>query len=291
MLDFFQNTLDGIMVGASYALLGLGFTLIFGVMRRLNLAYGPTIMMGVYAAAYVSLKAYDSLALALAVSVIVSMAVGYCVEGVCFRAVKSDNPLTSMVSAFAIWMVLEEIIILLTWGRMFPVRNPMGLAPIDLGPISLRGDYFLLFLAAVMLMIGLYWVVFRTAFGRAVRAVAENRQAARLMGLNVTRVSSQIFALTSAFGGFVAFFIAASLHQITPGFGLWATVKGLIVMVLGGIGSIPGAILGGLLLGVIELQAIWYLGASYRDLVAFLLLFLLLVVRPRGLLGTSSSKA
>ena len=291
MLDFLQNTLDGVMVGASYALLGLGFTLIFGVMRRLNLSYGPTLMMGVYAAAFVGLKVHDSLFLALIVSVSVAVIVGLCIEGICFRAVKSDNPLTSMVSAFAMWMVLEEIIILLTWGRLFPVKNPMGLAPIDIGPIAIRGDYLLLFIAAVLLMFGLYALIYWTAFGRAVRAVAENKRAAQITGINVSKVSRQIFVLTSVFGGLVAFFIAASLHQITPNFGLWATVKGLIVMVLGGIGSIPGAIVGGLLLGVVELNAIWYLGGSYRDLVAFLLLFLLLVLRPHGLLGTPEARS
>lgn len=285
MLDFAQNTLDGIMVGASYALLGLGFTLTFGVMRRLNLSYGPTVMMGVYAGAYVSLNIYGSLVLALALAVTVSVLVGLIIEGVCFRAVRSDNPLASMVSAFAMWMVLEEIIILLTWGRLFPVENPAGLSTFDIGPISVRGDYLALFVAAVVLMAGIYWLLFHTAFGRKVRAVGENRKAAQLVGIDVNRVSRGIFVLTSAFGGFVAFFIAASLHQITPGFGLWATVKGLIVMILGGIGSIPGAVLGGLLLGFIELQAVWYIGAGFRDLVAFLLLFLFLIVRPKGLLG------
>lgn len=290
MLDFVQNTLDGIMVGASYALLGLGFTLTFGVMRRLNLSYGPTIMMGVYAGAYVSLNIYNSLLLALALAVGVSIIVGLVIEGVCFRAVRSANPLASMVSAFAMWMVLQEIIILLTWGRLFPVENPTGLATFDLGPVLVRGDYLVLFICAVGLMAGLYWLLYYTAFGRAVRAVGENRKAAQLMGINVVQVSRRIFILTSAFGGMVAFFIAASLHQITPGFGLWATVKGLIVMILGGIGSIPGAVFGGLLLGIIEMQAVWYIGASYRDLVAFLILFLFLIVRPRGLLGQGEAR-
>ena len=121
------------------------------------------------------------------------------------------------------------------------------------------------------------------------RAVAENPKAARLTGINVSRVSSAIFTLSSAFGGFVAYFIALSLHQITPGFGLWATVKGLIVMILGGMGSIPGAIVGGLLLGIIELQALWYLGAGYRDMAAYLILFLFLIARPRGLFGARAA--
>lgn len=286
MLDFAQNTLDGVMVGASYALLGLGFTLTFGVMRRLNLAYGPTITMGVYAGAYISLQVYNSLLLALVVSVAVSVIVGLLVEGACFKAVKSNNALTSMVSAFAMWMVLEEIIIISTWGRLFPVENPTGLATFEIGQFAVRGDYLILFVAAVVLMSLIYWLIYRTGFGRSVRAVAANEKAAQLMGINVARMSTGVFVLTSVFGGLVAFFIAASLHQITPGFGLWATVKGLIVMILGGIGSIPGAILGGFLLGIIELQALWYLGASYRDLVAFLVLFLFLIIRPRGILGT-----
>ena len=290
MPDFIQNVLDGIMVGASYALLGLGFTLMFGVMRRLNLSYGPTITMGVYAGAWISLQVHQSLLLALCVSVLVSVIVGLLVEGICFRAVRSDNPLTSMVSAFAMWMVLEEIIILLTWGRLFPVENPTGLSAFSVGDFTVRGDYFILFVSAVVLMGLIYRLIYRTAYGRAVRAVAADRKAAQLMGINVSRVSTGVFVLTSAFGGFVAFFIAASLHQITPGFGLWATVKGLIVMILGGIGSIPGAIAGGLLLGVIELQALWYLGGGYRDLVAFLVLFLFLVVRPRGILGAGEAR-
>lgn len=289
MLDFLQNLVDGIMFGASYALLGLGFTLIFGVMRRLNLSYGPTIMVGVYAAASVSIHFHPSLILALIVSVAVAVIAGHCIQLMCFRWVRSDNPLTSMVSAFAMWMVLEEIIILLTWGRLYPVKNPFPMAPLDVGPFMVRGDYLLLFLAAGVLMAALYWLIFFTRFGRAVRAVAENPKAARLTGINVGRVSSAIFTLSSAFGGFVAYFIAVSLHQITPGFGLWATVKGLIVMVLGGMGSIPGAIAGGLLLGIIELQALWYLGAGYRDMVAYLILFLFLIARPRGLFGARAA--
>lgn len=290
MFDFLQNTLDGLMFGASYALFGLGFTLTFGIMRRLNLSYGPTLMMGVYAGAWISINLYQSLLLALVVSVAVSVLTGLCIERICFRWVRSDNPLTSMVSAFAMWMVLEEIIILLTWGRLYPVENPVGLEPLRLGALSVRGDYLLLFFAAVVLMGGIWWLVYRSAVGRAIRAVAENAHAARLMGIDVDRVSSTVFVATSVFGGLIAFFIAASLYQITPHFGLWATVKGLIVMILGGIGSIPGAIVGGLLLGVIELHALWYLGAGYRDLVAFLVLFLFLIVRPHGIFGVRAAR-
>lgn len=283
MVDFLQNTLDGLMFGAAYALLGLGFTLTFGVMRRLNLSYGPTLMVGVYAGTWVSLNLYRSLPVALVVTVIVAVTISIVIERVSFRWVKSDSPLTSMVSAFALWMVLEEIIVLLTWGRRFPVENPLTIGALTVGPFYVRGDYLALFLAGLVLMALVHFLVFRTPFGRKVRAVAENPAAARVIGINVSQISSRVFALVAGLGGLMAFFIASSLHQITPHFGLWATVKGLIVMVLGGLGSIPGAIAGGLLLGVVESQALWYLGAGYRDLVAYLLLFILLVAMPQGL--------
>lgn len=291
MSDFLQNTLDGLMFGASYALLGLGFTLTFGVMRRLNLSYGPTLMVGVYAGAWTSLNLFNSLLLALAVTVIVAVAVSLVIEQVSFRWVKSDSPLTPMVSAFALWMVLEEIIVLFTWGRQYPVNNPLAFGSLYIGPFYVRGDYLTLFLAALALMVLVQVLVFRTPFGRKVRALAENPAAARVIGIDVDQVSSRVFALVAGLGGLMAFFVAASLHQITPHFGLWATVKGLIVMVIGGLGSIPGAIAGGLLLGVVESQALWYLGASYRDLVAYFLLFLLLIALPQGLFSREKSAA
>ncbi len=283
MLDFLQNTLDGLMFGASYALLGLGFTMTFGVMRRLNLSYGPTLMVGVYAGTWVSLHVLNSLLIALVVTVVIAIAITIIIERVSFRWVKSDNPLASMVSAFALWMVLEEIIVLLTWGRRLPVENPLAFDSLNLGSFYVRGDYLGLFLTALILMIILNVVVSRSAFGRKVRAIAEDPIAARVIGIDVNTISRRVFVLVAGLGGMMAFFIAASLHQITPHFGLWATVKGLIVMVIGGLGSIPGAIVGGLLLGIVEAQALWYLGAGYRDLVAYVLLFVLLVALPRGL--------
>lgn len=283
MLDFLQNTLDGLMFGASYALLGLGFTLTFGVMRRLNLSYGPTLMVGVYAGTWVSLHVLNSLLIALVVTVVIAIAITIIIERVSFRWVKSDNPLASMVSAFALWMVLEEIIVLLTWGRRLPVENPLAFDSLNLGSFYVRGDYLGLFLTALILMVLINVVVSRSGFGRKVRAIAEDPIAARVIGIDVDKISRRVFILVAGLGGMMAFFIAASLHQITPHFGLWATVKGLIVMVIGGLGSIPGAIVGGLLLGVVEAQALWYLGASYRDLVAYGLLFVLLIALPRGL--------
>ena len=131
----------------------------------------------------------------------------------------------------------------------------------------------------------LHVLLYRTRFGLALRALSENPLAARFMGINVQWIIFLAFALASALGGVAAYLIVGTDGQITPMFGLWATFKGLIAMMLGGMGSVPGAILGGLLLGVIETQSVWYLGTEFRDLTAYMVLFVFLVLRPGGLMG------
>ncbi|MCH8113329.1 MAG: branched-chain amino acid ABC transporter permease, partial [Proteobacteria bacterium] len=142
-----------------------------------------------------------------------------------------------------------------------------------------------MFVVAVVLVAVVHTVLYRTRFGLAVRAVSENPLAARFMGINVDAVMFWAFALVSAIGGVTGFLILATDQQVTPYFGLWATFKGLIAMMLGGMGSLPGAILGGLVLGIVEVQSLWYLGNDYKDLSAYFLLFLVLIIRPGGILG------
>ena len=142
-----------------------------------------------------------------------------------------------------------------------------------------------MFACAVVLTTLLHLLLYRTRFGLALRAVSENPLAARFMGINIGAVMFWAFAVASVLGGVAAYLIVSTDGQITPMFGLWATFKGLIAMMFGGMGSVPGAILGGLLLGVVESQSVWYLGTEYRDLATYLLLFLFLVLRPGGIMG------
>jgi branched-chain amino acid transport system permease protein len=281
------------MVGASYALLGLGFTLIFGVLRRANLAYGPAIMFGVYAATWLSEHAAAGLLALALVSVAGSVLAGAYVERLCF-APHSDIPgrrrsgqgsaVAAMVASFAVWMQLEEAATLGLPRHLyaFPALHPGP--PLALGPLVLRGEA-LVMLAATAAICGLVWVVLhRTRFGLAVRAVIEQPAAAGLAGIDVGRVLVGVFALASAIGGVAGFLIAASHEQVTPHLGMWSTLKGLLAMMIGGLGSLPGAVAGGVLVGMLEVHTQWYLGPQARNLIAYLLLFALLVVRPRGLL-------
>lgn len=284
MIDFIQNTLDGIFIGASYALLAIGFTLIFGIMRRINLAYGAAIMVGIFAGTWFAIQLDSGLFTILVICLAVATVTGMYVERLCFWAVQSGATLASMVSSFAIWMQLEELVTVLFPQRTYPFP-PLVAHTFEWGPFSIRGTHLAMFAVAAGLVLALHFILYRTKFGLAMRAVSENPLAAKFMGIHTAMVVFAGFAMASALGGMAGFLIAAANEQITPLFGLWATFKGLIAMMLGGMGSLPGAILGGLLLGVIEAQSAWYLGTEYRDLVAYAVLFAFLIWRPGGLMG------
>ena len=282
MVDFIQNTLDGVFIGSSYALLAIGFTLIFGVMRRVNLSYGPSIMLGVFAGTLVYLELEAGLVLVAGATVAGSVLAGLYVERLCFRAVRRGAALASMVSSFAVWMQLEEIVTVFFPERTYPFP-PLAEFTVEAGPFFVRGDHLVMFATAAALTSLLHVLLHRTRYGLAVRAVSRNPAAAKFMGIDPGRVMVFAFLIASVIGAAAGYLIAAADQQITPLFGLWATFKGLIAMTLGGMGSVPGAVAGGLLLGVIEAHGTWYLGTEYRDLAAYAVLFAFLVFRPGGL--------
>jgi branched-chain amino acid transport system permease protein len=284
MVDLVQNTIDGVMVGSSYALLALGFTLIFGTMRRLNLAYGPTIMAGAYLGTYAFLRLGIG-ALPVALLVIVGAALaGLYVERLCFRPFGDKAAIASMISTFAVWMQIEEAATL-ALPRHLNAFPALVRGTIEVGPFFFRLDHVVMLLVAGTAAALVAWLLERTRFGLGVRAVVDRRRAAELVGIPVERTVMLAFVLASAIGGLAGFLIAASEAQITPMFGMWATTKGLIAMMLGGLGSVPGAILGGLLLGVIEAHAQWAFGPQVRELIAWGVLFAVLALWPGGLLG------
>ncbi|MDE2791868.1 MAG: branched-chain amino acid ABC transporter permease [Paracoccaceae bacterium] len=285
MIDFIQTTLDGLSIGSAYALIALGFTLVFGVMRRINLSYGPSIMLGAFAGtwAFVTLEAQPWLV--AVVTIAGTVAVGMYVERLCFWAIRKDAAIASMVSSFVIWMQLEEVATILLPGRTYPYPELFKFGGIDIGPYFLRMEHVTTLAVAMFMLVVLRLLLYRTRFGLALRAVSESSEAAVYMGISPVRITFWAFVFASFIGGVAGYLLLAADQQVTPYFGLWATFKGLIAMMLGGLGSIPGAIVGGLLLGVIEAHTQWYLGNAVKDLTAYLVLFLVLVLRPGGLLG------
>ena len=281
LADLVQNTLDGFAVGASYALLAVGFTLIFGVLRRVNLSYGPAIMFGCYAATWAHLNFEVGLLILGITAISFSILAGAYVERLCFAPHRGGSAIAAMVASFALWMQIEEVAMLALPKHLYAFPSLYDGSALAFGPFTLRVEALVMMAAAVVVCALLWRILFRSRFGLAVRAVIDSAPAAQLAGINVPRVLMQVFALASAIGGLAGYLIAASHEQVTPMLGMWSTLKGLLAMMIGGLGSLPGAIAGGIALGLVEAHSQWFLGPQARDLIAYLLLFVLLAWRPK----------
>jgi branched-subunit amino acid ABC-type transport system permease component len=282
MIAFIQSVIDGIMTGSAYALLALGFTMIFGVLRRLNLAYGASILFGAFAGAAAFAQWKTGGVAVAGATLAAAVAAGIYVERLCFWAVRKGAAIASMVSSFAVWMQIEETMALLYPERTLSFPPLVERAVFDVGPFQFGTEYVVMFALAAAIMAALEWMIRATRFGLAVRAVTEHPEAARAMGVPVARIAFLAFALASAIGGAAAYLMASAQEQVTLHSGMSFTFTGLIAMMIGGIGSLRGAVAGGLVLGVAAALAQTYLGGAGRDFVNFGLLFLLLVVRPGG---------
>ncbi len=285
LLDIVQQTINGLMYGAFYALIGIGFTLFFGVMKKFNLAYGPTIMAGIYLGLvplyYFKLPMWTVFVVCVAGAVVV----GFVVEVACFRYLRKGNELAPLITTAGMLILIQESVVIVTHALPYEYPNIFGDESLEVGPFLIRPDYLAIMVSGLGVVVLLHLLVHRTSFGRAMRAVAERPAAAQLLGVSVRRINTLTFALTSAVGGASGFLVAMTFGALQPGIASWMTIKGLVVIVIGGLGSVPGAILAGLLLGVVEFQVLWFLGVTFRDIFAYLLMFAFLVLRPAGLLG------
>lgn len=278
-----QNTIDGLAIGSSYALLAIGFTLVFGVLRRINLAYGASVMFGIYLTIWMHQRFQVSSWLLAPIVTLAAVAAGVYVERLCFAPHAHRAAVTSMAATFAVWMQLEELSTLLLPRHTYAFPSLFDLTLTLTDSVALRFEHLVALACAVVVSIGLWWLIYRTRFGLAVRAMVENRQAAACVGINVPRVSASIFAIASALGGVAGYLIVSIDGQITPMFAMWATLKGMIAAMLGGLGSLPGAVAGALLLGVLETHSQSLMGPQYRDLCGYALLLVVLWLCPGGL--------
>jgi branched-chain amino acid transport system permease protein len=292
---FLQQLINGLSLGSIYALIALGYTMVYGVLRLINFAHGDVYMLGAFAGYFLgnalALDANPSIPGAVVVTVgamVIGAAVGVTIERFAYRPVRRHPRLTALITAIGVSLLLEyggQVVFGAT-PRFFPQMIPSR--TYALGGVQVTNQSLLIVAAAILVMVGLEWIVHRTRVGKAMRATSHNLQVAKLMGINTDVIIAITFAIGSALAALGGVLVALSIPRIDPLMGLMTGLKAFVAAVLGGIGSIPGAMLGGMLIGLAET----WLGATaystYRDAVVFGILILVLLFRPAGLLGSAA---
>lgn len=294
MEEFLQQLTNGLAVGGIYALVALGYTMIYGILRLINFAHGDLFTLG----AYLGLTLLLSFGLSEHVSALVAAGLlmlmvmglvavaGWLLERVAYRPLRHSNRLAAVVSALGASIFFSNAIMLI-WGAHSLVY-PAGILPslsFTMFGFEVPAMRFLMFGTSVLLMCILYWFIHKTRTGTAIRAVAIDQDAAKLMGINVNNIIALVFLIGPALGGAAGVMVGLYYGQITYDMGFSFGLKAFTAAILGGIGNIPGAMLGGILLGVIEAMGAAYISIAWKDGIAFSVLILILIFRPTGLLG------
>jgi branched-chain amino acid transport system permease protein len=296
--ELLQQLINGLSLGAIYALIALGYTMVYGILKLINFAHGEVFMVGAYSGYYFAtwlgieqLEASgQGFPIYLAVLVLVAaMAVaaflGMTIERLAYRPVRKAPRLTPLITAIGVSLLLQNL------GMLVFTPNPRRYPPIltevryELGGVIVTNVKLTIFVVAILLMVGLHLFVQRTWTGKAMRAVSMNLDAARLMGINGDRTISWTFAIGSGLAAAGGLLFGLDQITINPLMGVLTGLKAFVAAVLGGIGNIPGAVLGGLIIGMAEQLTAGYLSPDYRDAITFLILIVILILKPEGLLG------
>jgi branched-chain amino acid transport system permease protein len=289
-----QQVINGLFLGSVYALFALGYTLIFGVLDILNLAHAAIFMLGAFSALVLVTELHVNVWLALLGAMLVCALLGILLERIAFAPLRRrpDTHLSGLISSIAVATMFQAFALWRFEART--QRFPAGTFAdqnITIAGASVSELQLLILGIALVLMGVLQFVVRRTRLGAAMRAVAENERGARVLGIHVDRVIVLTFAVASALGGAAGVLYGLAFNSISPDMGQSIELRGLAVIIVGGMGSIPGAVIGGFVLGLVEVLSVAITGqSSYRDAIAFAALFLILLVRPNGLLGVRPAR-
>ncbi|MEI7494706.1 MAG: branched-chain amino acid ABC transporter permease [Betaproteobacteria bacterium] len=283
MNEFLQQILNGLAIGSVYTLVALGLTVVFGILGIAHFAHGSLAMFGGYLTFIFSTSMGLSFFASIAMAMPVGAVMGMLIERLAYRPVRDAPHINAFIIALGLTMMLEGGNLLLFGADQVIIQTPYQQV-FDFGGIFVAQLRMVVIVTAVTLVAVVTLLLLKTKTGKSVRAVAQNRHAAVLMGVNVNFVSSVVFAISSALGVAAGALIGALL-ALAPGVGESFAVKGFAVLILGGLGSLPGAILGGLVLGVSESLAAGFLSSAYKDVISFLIMILVLLVMPQGLMG------
>ena len=286
-MQILQYLINGISIGAVYAIIALGYTMVYGIAKMLNFAHGDVIMVG----AYMSFCVTNYLELPALVGILVAMAVctvlGIIIEALAYKPLRGTSSLAVLITAIGVSYFLQNAALLI-WGsapKMF--SSVVTMRPIHLfsDKLIITGEVLLTLGVSAVVMVGLNLFVNKTKIGKAMRAVSEDRDAAQLMGIPVNRTISTTFAIGSALAAIAGVLLCSTIPTLQPTTGSMPGIRAFTAAVFGGIGSIPGAMVGGILLGIIETFSQIYISSEFSDAIVFAVLILILLVKPAGLFG------
>jgi branched-chain amino acid transport system permease protein len=295
---FFQELVNGIVVGALYSLVALGFSMVYGVLKLLNFAHGDLYMVGAFAGYFVIQWFGGAKALAIPVPLLLVImfvlaalltgGLGVAIERFAYRPLRNAPRIAPLITAIGISFFLENAALLL-FGGQYRIYNTPDFIPfssgLSIGPVSISVVQIMVIVLGIALMVGLRQLVVRTKLGKQMRAVAADREAAEMLGINVNFTIAATFFLGSALAGVAGVMGGLLFNQVTNTIGFLIGLKAFTAAVVGGIGSLPGAMLGGLLIGIAESFITGYISSAFMNLLVFALLIMVMLVRPSGLLG------
>lgn len=281
-----EQLINGLRTGSIYALIALGYTMVYGIAKMINFAHGDIIMVGAYllylfGAGRLGLPA----AAVIVVAIILCALLGVFTERIAYRPLREAPPLAVLITAIGVSYFLQNFVLITMGATPIPFASIIKVPSLQFGKITVSGITLITLVVTIICMTALILFVQRTKTGAAMRAVAEDRGAAALMGINVNRTISLTFAIGSGLAAVAGLLFISQYESLQPTLGALPGIKAFVAAVLGGIGSIPGAIVGGIILGIIESLAKAYLSTQLSDAISFAVLVIVLLVRPVGIMG------
>jgi branched-chain amino acid transport system permease protein len=286
MAVFFQSLISGILIGGVYALIGIGLTIIFGVMRVINFAHGDLLMLGMYATYFLFTLFHIDPFVSIVVTIPLMFLFGAFLQKTFINRMLGALPQNQILLTIGMGLVMSNSMMLAFTSDYKILSTTYSSSSFNILGISISSPLLISFAITVVITAALYWFLYRTDTGQAIRATAQDREAAQLMGINVKRMSIIAFGLGTSLAATAGALIAPT-YYIFPQVGSVFTLKAFVITVLGGMGSIVGATLGGVLIGIAESVGGVYLGSGWKDVIVFILFLLVLLFKPSGLLGTS----
>ena len=284
-MSFLNYLISGISLGSVYAIIALGYTMVYGIAKMLNFAHGDVIMVGAYVVFYSTAAGMPAIP-AVLLSVVICTVLGMVIEAVAYRPLRSAaSPLAVLITAIGVSYLLQNLALLFWSSNTKSFTSVVKIPALKVAGLNISGETMVTILACIVIVVGLTLFINKTKPGQAMLAVSEDKGAAQLMGINVNGTISLTFAIGSALAAIAGMLLCSSYPALTPYTGSMPGIKAFVAAVFGGIGSIPGALIGGIILGVIEILSKAYISSQLSDAIVFLVLILVLLVKPTGILG------